>query len=222
MTRPQLKIDAGHVRQAYADWAPVYDFLFDALLHPGRRAGAAAASLPGGLVLDVGIGTGLELPMFAPGTRIIGIDLSEPMLARAQKRIARKNLKSVEGLCVMDAAHLAFAADTFDIVIAPYVITTMPEPLAALDEMLRVVKPGGEIVLVNHVARDKGPIADVESFMARRVRTLGWRADFRWAVIGDWITATDGVELAERRTLPPLGLFTLARMRKAGGVAVSA
>ena len=202
------------MRQAYADWAPFYDFIFDAALHPGRRAGAAAASKPGGLVLDVGIGTGLELPMFVPGTRIVGIDLSEPMLRRAKKRIDKQRLRNVEGLCVMDATRLAFAAETFDVVVAPYVITTVPEPVPALDEMLRVVKTGGEIVLVNHVARDKGPIADVESFMARRARTLGWRADFPWAVIGDWISRNERAELIERRTLPPLGLFTLARVGK--------
>ena len=136
------------------------------------------------------------------------------MLRRAQRRVARLRLANVQGLGVMDATRIAFAADTFDVAIAPYVITTVPDPVRVLDEMLRVVKPGGEIVLVNHVAREKGPIAEVENFMARRARTLGWRADFPWAVIGNWIAATNGVTLIERKTMPPLGLFTLARLRK--------
>ena len=202
------------MRQVYADWAPFYEYIFDAALHPGRRAGVAAASKPGGLVLDVGIGTGLELPMFAASTRVIGVDLFEPMLRRAQKRVDKAGLANVEGLCVMDAGRLAFASDMFDAVTAPYVITTVPDPGQALDEMLRVARPGGEIVLVNHVARERGALADVESVMARRARTLGWRADFPWSVIGDWIARTDAAELVERRQLPPLGLFTLARVRK--------
>ena len=214
MSRPQTRIEAAHVRRAYADWAPFYDFVFDGVLHAGRRAAARAASRPGALILDVGIGTGLELPMFGADTRIVGIDLSEPMLRRAQRRVARLRLANVQGLGVMDATRIAFAADTFDVAIAPYVITTVPDPVRVLDEMLRVVKPGGEIVLVNHVAREKGPIAEVENFMARRACTLGWRADFPWAVIGNWIAATNGVTLIERKTMPPLGLFTLARLRK--------
>ena len=214
MSQPRAKIEAAHVRQAYADWAPFYDFVFDGVLHAGRQTAARAASRPGALILDVGIGTGLELPMLAGDTSIVGIDLSEPMLRRAQRRVARRHLYNVCGLCVMDAARIAFASETFDVVMAPYVITTVPDPIQVLDEMLRVVKQGGEIVLVNHVARETGPIAEVENFMARRARTLGWRADFPWAVIGNWIAAREHVTLVERRSLPPLGLFTLARLRK--------
>jgi phosphatidylethanolamine/phosphatidyl-N-methylethanolamine N-methyltransferase len=214
MNRPQPRIETSHVRRAYADWAPFYDFVFDGLLQAGRRAAASAASCRGGLVLDVGIGTGLELPMFLSETRVVGIDLSEPMLRRAQRRVLRKRLDNVVGLSVMDATRIAFPSDRFDAVIAPYVITTVPEPVAVLNEMLRVAKPGAELVLVNHLARDDGPIAEVEKFMARRARTLGWRADFPWAIIANWIARTDGVTLIERHTLPPLGLFTLARLRK--------
>lgn len=213
---PQLAtIENAHVEEAYARWAPVYDLVFTAVMKPGRTAAAAAASRPGGLVLDVGVGTGLELPMFKRGTRLVGVDLSEPMLRVAQKRVAREGLADVEGLVVMDAMRMAFPDDHFDAVVAPYVLTVVPDPAKTLDELARVVKPGGEIVLVNHVGAEKGPIAAIEAWLGKRSASLGWRPEFPWSVLGDWIDSRPDMTLAERRTLAPLGLFTLARIRKA-------
>ena len=208
-------IENAHVEEAYARWAPIYDLVFTAVMKPGRKAAAAAASRPGGRVLDVGVGTGLELPMFAPGTRLVGVDLSEPMLRVAQKRIAREGLRDVEGLVVMDAMRMAFPDDHFDCVVAPYVLTVVPDPGRTMDELARVTRPGGEIVLVNHVGAEKGPIAAIEAWMGKRSASLGWRPEFPWSVLGDWIAARPDMTLVERRTLAPLGLFTLARIRKA-------
>jgi phosphatidylethanolamine/phosphatidyl-N-methylethanolamine N-methyltransferase len=208
-------IENAHVEEAYARWAPIYDLVFTAVMKPGRKAAAAAASRPGGRVLDVGVGTGLELPMFAPGTRLVGVDLSEPMLRVAQKRIVREGLRDVEGLVVMDAMRMAFPDDHFDCVVAPYVLTVVPDPGRTMDELARVTRPGGEIVLVNHVGAEKGPIAAIEAWMGKRSASLGWRPEFPWSVLGDWIAARPDMTLVERRTLAPLGLFTLARIRKA-------
>ena len=208
-------IENAHVEEAYARWAPIYDLVFTAVMKPGRKAAAAAASRPGGRVLDVGVGTGLELPMFAAGTRLVGVDLSEPMLRVAQKRIAREGLRDVEGLVVMDAMRMAFPDDYFDCVVAPYVLTVVPDPGRTMDELARVTRPGGEIVLVNHVGAEKGPIAAIEAWMGKRSASLGWRPEFPWSVLGDWIAARPDMTLVERRTLAPLGLFTLARIRKA-------
>lgn len=207
-------IENAHVEEAYARWAPVYDLVFTAVMKPGRTAAAAAASRPGGLVLDVGVGTGLELPMFAKGTRLVGVDLSEPMLRIAQKRVAKESLIDVEGLVVMDAMRMAFADDHFDAVVAPYVLTVVPDPAKTLDELARVTKPGGEIVLVNHVGAERGPIAAIEAWLGKRSASLGWRPEFPWSVLGDWIASRADMTLVERRTLAPLGLFTLARIRK--------
>ena len=207
-------LDNSHVEEAYARWAPIYDLVFTAVMRPGRRAAAAAASRDGGRVLDVGVGTGLELPMFSAATRIVGVDLSEPMLRRARQRAVRDKLHGVEGLLRMDAMRLAFPDAAFDCVVAPYVMTVVPDPARTLDELFRVVKPGGEIVLVNHVGAQHGPIAAIEHWLGKRAAKLGWRPEFPFAVIGDWIEGKAGARLIERRALAPLGLFTLVRISR--------
>ncbi|MGD0634556.1 MAG: class I SAM-dependent methyltransferase [Beijerinckiaceae bacterium] len=211
----ESSIGNADVEAAYARWAPIYDLTFALVMRPGRVAAAAAADRPGGLVLDVGVGTGLELPLFDKATRLVGVDLSRPMLAKARARVASKSLSQVEGLLVMDAMHLAFPDASFDAVVAPYVLTVVPDPQASLDEWARVVKPGGEIVLVNHVGAERGVIAAMEAWLGRRSASLGWHPQFPWAVIGDWIASRPDMTLAERRPLAPFGLFTLTRIAKA-------
>lgn len=208
-------LENSHVEAAYARWAPIYDLTFELVMRAGRRAAAMAASRPGGRVLDVGVGTGLELPMIDRRTRVTGVDLSRPMLARAQARVTAQGLANVDGLLVMDAMHLGFGDATFDAVVAPFVLTVVPDPHASLTEWARVLKPGGEIVLVNHVGAESGPIAAVETWLGRRSAKLGWDPQFPWATIGDWLAQRPDLRLIERRTLPPLGLFTLTRIAKA-------
>lgn len=209
--------DNSHVASSYARWAPVYDLVFALVMRPGRRAVAAAGSRPGGLVLDVGVGTGLELPMFDSATRLVGVDLSEPMLARARARVEREGLANVEGLLVMDATRLAFETGRFDAVVAPYVLTVVPDPRALLDELLRVTRPGGEIVLVNHFGAASGPVAAIERRLGRRSASLGWKPDFPWETLGGWLADRPQARLLERRALAPAGLFTLSRIGKAEG-----
>jgi phosphatidylethanolamine/phosphatidyl-N-methylethanolamine N-methyltransferase len=203
-----------NVEAAYARWAPIYDKVFRLVMKPGRTAAAQAVNRLGGRVLDVGVGTGLELPMFSQAVRIVGIDLSDPMLEIARKRVQDLGLTNVEDLRVMDAMNLTFADSSFDGAVAPYVITTVPDPVRTMNEMARVVRPGGEIIIVNHIGADRGPIAAIERFMGKRAEKLGWRPQFPWEIIGDWIASRPDLELLERRKLNPLGLFTLARIRK--------
>lgn len=208
------RLDNADVQSSYARWAPVYDLAFALVMRAGRKAAAAAADRPLGLVLDVGVGTGLELPLFDRRTRLVGVDLSEPMLRRAQRRVDAQNLANVEGLLVMDATRLAFPDAAFDAVVAPFVLTVAPDPHAMLDELMRVAKPGGEIVLVNHIGAERGAMAALERWLGKRSASLGWRPEFSWETLGGWIERQQQARLIERRTLPPLGLFTLARIGK--------
>lgn len=207
-------LDKQAVERAYARWAPVYDLVFDKVMAAGRRAAVAAACRVGLRILDVGVGTGLELPYFGATTQVVGVDLSEPMLRKAQERVRTLALRQVSGLCVMDAARLAVADGSFDAVVAPYVITTVPQPEATLDELVRAVRPGGEVVLVNHISAEQGPRAAFEKWLGRQTRHLGWRPEFPWERIGNWCEARPHVDLIERRPIPPFGLFTLVRLRR--------
>src|SRR6188474_1059185 len=148
------EIDIDTVARAYARWAPVYDFVFGAVFDAGRKASIAAAERIGGRILDVGIGTGISLTDYSPANRIVGVDYSEPMLRKAQERVVEHKLAHVEALAVMDAKHLGFPDAFFDAVVAQYVITTVPDPEAVLDEFARITRPGGEIILINHLGAE--------------------------------------------------------------------
>ena len=202
------------VEAAYARWAPIYDLTFTLVMRPGRLAAAAAASKPGGHVLDVGVGTGLELPMIDRATRVTGVDLSRPMLERARERVRRLGLANVDGLVVMDAMRLAFPDACFDALLAPYVLTVVPDPQASLDEWARVLKPGGELVLPPPAPAPGGRGGGGVGGGGRRAARLGWHPQFPWATVGDWLARRPDMRLVERRVLPPLGLFTLARIAK--------
>jgi len=208
------ELDNAGIEKAYARWAPVYDLVFDAVMATGRREGVAAAERCGPRILDVGAGTGLEFECFSPTSEVTAVDLSEPMLRRAQTRVRDRRLAAIRGIMVMDATRLAFPDGTFDAVLLPYVLTTVPDPDATLDEAMRVLRPGGEIVLVNHIGAESGPMAAIEGWLARRTRDIGWRPEFPWARIGDWIESRPRAHLLERRTLSPMGLFSLVRIAR--------
>src|ERR1700739_3708275 len=133
-TLSEADLDNQTVTKAYARWAPVYDLVFGAVFERGRHEAIAAAQRIGGRVLEVGVGTGISLPDYARTTRLYGVDISEPMLRKARERGTEVQLTNVEGLSVMDAADLSFPDASFDVVVAQYVITTVPDPEAALDE----------------------------------------------------------------------------------------
>ncbi len=207
------KLDKETVVRAYARWAPVYDLVFGPVFERGRKIAIAAAERIGGRILEVGVGTGASLPDYARTNRLVGVDISEPMLRKAQERVAEHALHNVEALAVMDAAHLGFPDESFDVVVAQYVITAVPDPEATLDEFARVLKPGGEIVLVNHIGAEAGLWRAFETWFSPMARKLGWRPEFPWARLVRW-AARDGVHLVERRPMPLLRQFSLVRFAK--------
>ena len=209
------ELDNDGVAKAYARWAPIYDLVFGAVFARGRKASIAAAERIGGRILEVGVGTGLSLPDYSGSNRLIGVDLSAPMLRKAKTRVAERHLTNVDGLAVMDAQHLGFGDNVFDVVVAQYVITAVPDPEATLDDFIRVLKPGGELILVNHIGAERGPRRLFELAFAPLARRLGWRPEFPWARLTDWAANHGGVSLAERRPMPPMGHFSLIRYRKA-------
>ena len=207
-------IDRAGVAKAYGRWAPIYDLVFGKVFDQGRQSTIAVADKIGGRILDVGVGTGLSLSDYSRSTRLCGVDISEPMLRKAQERVRKLELDNVETLAVMDARNLAFADDFFDAVVAQYVITAVPDPEATLDDFIRVLKPGGELILVNHIGAESGLRRISELAFAPLARRLGWRPEFPWARLVNWAAKHGGVSLTERRPMPPMGHFSLIRYRK--------
>jgi phosphatidylethanolamine/phosphatidyl-N-methylethanolamine N-methyltransferase len=210
-------IDQTTIAKAYARWAPIYDLVFGAVFDAGRQASIAAADRIGGRILDVGVGTGISLSDYARGSRIVGVDYSEPMLRKAHQRVREQQLAHVDGVAVMDAQHLGFPDAYFDVVVAQYVITAVPNPEATLDEFARVTRAGGEIILVNHLGAESGPRRVFERGFAPLARRLGWRPEFAWGRIAGWAERHGGVRVIERRAMPPLGHFSLIRFERLKG-----
>lgn len=206
---PHTALDADAVRAAYRRWARVYDAVFGGISGAGRRRAAAAVNaLPGSRVLEVGVGTGLALPHYRTTKRITGIDLSAEMLALARRRVAEQGLAHVEGLYEVDAEATGFAEGEFDLAVAMFVASVVPNPRRLLAEMRRVVRPGGHLLFVNHFAAERGPRWWAERALAPLSRKLGWHPDFAPAAL---LPAPDKAR-ASFEAVPPLGLFTLVRL----------
>jgi phosphatidylethanolamine/phosphatidyl-N-methylethanolamine N-methyltransferase len=212
VSEPDLDIKT--IAKAYARWAPVYDFVFGSVFARGRAASIRAAERIGGRILDVGVGTGISLPDYKRSNRIAAVDYSEPMLRKALERVVEQKLDNVECVAVMDAQSLGFADASFDVVVAQYVITAVPDPEATLDEFARVVRPGGEIILVNHIGAESGPRWLFEQAFAPIARKLGWRPEFPWQRLTRWAERHGGVRFVERVPMPPLGHFSLVRYQR--------
>jgi phosphatidylethanolamine/phosphatidyl-N-methylethanolamine N-methyltransferase len=206
---PHSALDADAVRAAYRRWAGIYDAAFGSVSAWGRRRAVMAVNrLPGTKVLEVGVGTGLALPHYAPDKRITGIDLSAEMLDRARARVREQRLANVDALLEIDAEQTGFPDACFDTAVAMFVASVVPHPRRLLAEMRRVVRPGGSILFVNHFAAERGPRWWVEWALAPASRALGWHPDFA-------VDALFGPEDRPGVTLqptPPFGLFTLARL----------
>src|SRR3984957_11373515 len=216
-TLSHTDLDKQTVTTAYDRWAPVYDLVFGPVFERGREAAIAAAEQVGGGIVEGGVGTGISLPRYSANCRLCGVDFSEAMLRKAQARVSEFGLDNVEGLWVMDAENMSFPADSFDVVVAQYVVTTAPNPEATLDEFARVLKPGGEIVLVSRVGAEAGLRRTLEHWFAPAARKLGWRTEFAFERYERWANSAQGIRLIERRAMPPLGHFSLIRFSKEGG-----
>ena len=200
------ELDRPHIVAAYARWAPVYDAIFGVITNAAiNRTIRVLNALPPGRILEIGVGTGLALPRYTREHRITGIDLSPDMLKRARSRVAAKKLTNVETLSEMDATKLAFPDQSFDAAVAMFLITVVPDPIAVLAEAVRVVRPGGRIVLANHFSAESGPRAAFERWLSRFSASLGWNPEFPI----DRVLGRPSMREMERRALQPLGIYTL-------------
>jgi ubiquinone/menaquinone biosynthesis C-methylase UbiE len=209
------------VETAYARWAPIYDAVCGPIMVMGRRAAAQAAREVGGHILEVGVGTGLSFDDYDSSTTVTGIDLCEPMLQKAREKLATGRYPFVQQVMQMDAHKMAFADASFDCVVAQFVITLVANPEQVLSECHRVVKPGGRIILVNHLYSERGMAAAVERWAAKKTRKLGLRPEFPFSRLQAWAAATSEAKLVERRRIRPFGIYTLVSFARTEPAAVN-
>lgn len=207
---PVAALDQASIVEAYRRWANIYDTAFGGISSKGRfRAVSLVNRLAGKDVLEVGVGTGLALPHYNADKRITGIDLSTEMLRKARERTRTDALTNVKALHEMDAEATSFDDKSFDIAVGMFVASVVPNPRRLLAEMRRLVRPGGDILLVNHFAAAKGPRWWLERAMAPASRALGWHPDFAM----DAIFSAEDLARIETESVPPFGIFTLVRLR---------
>jgi phosphatidylethanolamine/phosphatidyl-N-methylethanolamine N-methyltransferase len=202
-------MDLEAIQKAYRRYAPHYDLYFGAVLQPGRRAVIERMNCrPGERILEVGVGTGLSLPLYPRNVRVTGIDISHEMLAQADARRRRERLGHVTELRCLDAERMDFPDNSFDKVVAMYVASVVPHPARLVDEMRRVCRPGGALFIVNHFLHAHPVVRGIERLLAPCSRKMGFRPDFS---LDDFIRET-GLEVQERLPVNGLGYWTLLRV----------
>jgi phosphatidylethanolamine/phosphatidyl-N-methylethanolamine N-methyltransferase len=203
-------MDIEMIERVYGRYARSYDLYFGELLQPGRRAVIERMRCrPGERILEVGVGTGLSLPLYPPQTKVYGIDISPEMLARARARVVRENLVQSAGVCRMNAEHMGFTDDTFDKVVAMYVVSVVSDPGPLVDEMRRVCKPDGELFFVNHFLHANSAVSAMERAAAPLCRFLG----FHPTLSLNGFVREASLEVVEQLPVNAFGYWTLLRAR---------
>ncbi|MBI3897023.1 MAG: methyltransferase domain-containing protein [Gammaproteobacteria bacterium] len=203
-----MEIEA--IKTAYRRYAKLYDLYFGAVFQPGRRAVIERMNCrPGQRILEVGVGTGLSLPLYPAGTRVAGIDISPEMLERARSRLTREGIYRGVELHVMDAERMLFADNSFDKVVAMYVVSVVPHPQRLVDEMRRVCKADGEIFIVNHFHSPNPIVGGVESMLAPLSRLVGFHPDFSL----DTFVRDTNLEVCDKQRVNLFGYWSLLRAR---------
>ena len=170
-------VSAEYVEKLYNRYSSFYDLVFGKAFHSGREAAAELLDLfAGAELLEVGVGTGLSIPMLPRSVTISAIDLSQKMLDRARDRVRALNLANVQ-LIKMNAATLQFEDNCFDRVLATYFISTVPDPIKVVLEMKRVCRPGGYLVFLNHFQYEFLPLRLIEQGLSPLFYRIGFRTD---------------------------------------------
>lgn len=206
----RAELESRRVEKVYAVLARVYDDCFDWALGPGRRHAIQRLPLsPGQRVLEIGVGTGLSLPYYPHSCRITGVDISEPMLVQARERAEAMGRSDVD-LRLMDARELAFPEAAFDHVLAPYVISVVPEPHRVMAEIRRVCKPGGRVMVVNHFLSPNPVLRLIEHALTPASRWIGFRLDLPI----ESVTDTPGLRTVEIERVNLFGLWRLLHLER--------
>ncbi len=163
------------IKRIYSKYSPVYDALFAQVFSPRIRIGLKRMGIEeGDRILEVGVGTGLSLPFYPDHCSVVGIDITRKMLDRANGKKERLSLDHVD-LFEMDAENIAFADDSFDHAVVPFVISVVPNPERMVSEVKRVTKKNGSIMIINHFCSSNLLLSKLENFISPISSKIGWR-----------------------------------------------
>lgn len=172
-----MVMDAEKLEKVYSVYSNFYDIVFGRFFHKSREEAIELLEIQEtDKILEVGVGTGLSLRYYPKNCHVIGIDFCEPMLDKGKGRVSRHGFDNVD-LHQMDAMKMEFKDNTFDSVFAAYVITAVPDPRQVLSEIIRVCKPLGKIVLLNHFQNGNRLISICERAASPLCRRVGFRPD---------------------------------------------
>lgn len=210
--KPQNIKDTEHTRSRYNLTAPIYDLMEwipeKLLYHNWRRE--LWSQVEGEELLEIGIGTGKNVPYYPPSANITGIDLSENMLVRARKTLNKHPNSKVE-THIMDSQALQFEAGKFENVIATFVFCSVPDPLLGLREARRVTRKGGRLILIEHMRADNAVLAWI---MEKIDPVLHWFSGYHIArkTVNNIVSA--GWEIIQIKNLSPFGIFKMVVAEK--------
>ncbi|MBI5562088.1 MAG: class I SAM-dependent methyltransferase [Deltaproteobacteria bacterium] len=165
------------IKKIYGGYSNVYDALFKRFFYPRIKHAITYMEIkPGDRILDVGVGTGLSFSVFPRHCKIVGIDLSTEMLGKAKEKIRENNLDNIN-LLSMDAMCAGFKDDSFDTVFISHVVSVVPDPYKLMEEVRRVCRKGGQVVIVNHFKSRNKVVEAVEKIINPVCKRIGWRSD---------------------------------------------
>jgi phosphatidylethanolamine/phosphatidyl-N-methylethanolamine N-methyltransferase len=201
-----------HASRLYRELVPAYGAVWPMLAR--RRIRAAIDNLhihPGDKVLEVGVGTGMSFTAYPAGADITGVDLSEEMLSLAQRQIEEEGWNNIR-VMRMNAQELEFEDSSFDVVTSFHVISVVSDPRQMMREAIRVCKPGGRLLIVNHFRSNNPWIARMVDSAGAVTRHLGWRTDLDL----EEIVAELPLRVERRYKTSPTSLFTILTATKTG------
>lgn len=195
-----------HESKIYYEFSHLYDRIFTRVFFPRIESTIRSLKIPpAARVLEVGVGTGLSLSAYPPHADVTGIDLARDMLDQAQEKITRNGWRHVT-LRQMDALNLEFPAGHFDYVTAFHVVSVVPDHARLMGEIVRVCRPGGTIVVINHFRSQRGWLAPLVDLFDPITRRLGWRTTLRFSELFDG----SSLRIERRYKTSPRSLFTVA------------
>jgi phosphatidylethanolamine/phosphatidyl-N-methylethanolamine N-methyltransferase len=198
-----MSMEVGEIKKIYGRYSRIYDFIFKRWFYPRQQHVIRSLQIrPGQRILDVGVGTGFSLSLYPPHAQVMGVDLSRQMLQEARKRIDQDNLQHAN-LLEMDAGRLAFPDNTFDFVIAAFVLSVVPDPIRVIGEMKRVSKPAGQIVIINHFQSQNRLMARFEEWLSPLCTKIGWHSDLAL----DYLVQHANLQINRKYSLNKLDLW---------------